>query len=157
MIPRFLRWSLLVVGGVSGACVAAPEATRLHAFRLLPGDDLQAGIQRFVDQHHIEAGWIATCVGSLTDWTLRFADRSEHARGSGHFEIVSLCGTVSTNGSHLHLAISDGDGRTIGGHLVPGCVVYTTAEIVLGESREHVFTRAADGSTPWRELQVGRR
>lgn len=139
------------------ACAAAPSGTSAHAFRLLPGEDLQAGIQRYVDEHDIEAGWVATCVGSLTEWTLRFADRQEHVRGSGHFEIVSLCGTVSVNGSHLHLAISDGDGRTIGGHLVPGCVVYTTAEIVLGESREHVFAREVDGSTPWRELQVRRR
>jgi len=32
--------------------------------------------------------------------------------------------------------------------------VYTTAEVVLGESREWVFRREADGSTPWKELQV---
>jgi predicted DNA-binding protein with PD1-like motif len=38
---------------------------------------------------------------------------------------------VSTNGSHLHISISDGDGVTIGGHLVSGCKIYTTAEIVL--------------------------
>jgi len=137
------------------ACSTAPPPPRLHAFRLLPGQDLQAGIQRYVDEHGIEAGFVATCVGSLTEWSLRFADREEGNRGAGHFEIVSLCGTVSKNGSHLHLAISDGDGRTIGGHLLAGNRVYTTAEIVIGESPAHVFTRAKDGSTPWAELQVG--
>lgn len=137
------------------ACSTTPQPPRVHAFRLLPGQDLQAGIQRFVDEHGIEAGWIETCVGSLTEWSLRFANREEGTKGSGHFEIVSLCGTVSKNGSHLHLAISDGDGRTIGGHLLAGNRVYTTAEIVIGESPAHVFTRATDGSTPWAELQVG--
>ena len=33
-------------------------------------------------------------------------------------------------------------------------LVYTTAEIVIGESRELVFTREKDGTTPWEELQV---
>ena len=115
-------------------------------------------IQQFVDTHGIEAGWIATAVGSLTEWSLRFANRPTASRGSGHFEIVSLCGTVSKHGSHLHLAISDGEGQTIGGHLLPGCRVYTTAEIVIGESEAHVFTRGKDGTTPWAELQIrGRR
>ena len=63
------------------ACAVAPSPSSVHAFRLLPGEDLQAGIQRYVEQHRIEAGWVATCVGSLTDWTLRFANRSEHAHG----------------------------------------------------------------------------
>jgi hypothetical protein len=33
-------------------------------------------------------------------------------------------------------------------------IIYTTAEIVIGESKNHVFTREKDGSTPWEELQV---
>jgi predicted DNA-binding protein with PD1-like motif len=135
-------------------CAAAPATPPLHAFRLRPGQDLQAGIQQFVVAHGIEAGWVATAVGSLTDWSLRFANQPQASHGAGHFEIVSLCGTVSKHGSHLHLAVSDADGRTIGGHLMPGCRVYTTAEIVLGESPAHVFTRAKDGTTPWAELQV---
>ena len=148
--------SILFLSLLAACSTSTPTpAPTVHAFRLLPGHDLQAGIQRFVDEHGIEAGWVATCVGSLTDWSLRFANQPEGTRGSGHFEIVSLCGTVSKHGSHLHLAISDGEGRTIGGHVLAGCRVYTTAEIVIGESPAHVFTRAKDGSTPWAELQVG--
>jgi uncharacterized protein len=155
-----MRWPLLALPALLTACVTTAPTTptgapTIHAFRLLPGQDLQAGIQRFVAEHGIEAGWIATCVGSLTDYTLRFADRREGSAGSGKFEIVALSGTVSKHGSHLHLALSDGDGRTLGGHLLPGCRVYTTAEIVLGESPAHVFTRAQDGTTPWAELQIG--
>ena len=125
-----------------------------HAFRLLPGQDLRQQIEAYVRYHAIEAGWIATCVGSLTQAHLRFANQEEGTLVSGHFEIVSLTGTVSVHGVHLHVCISDSSGKTIGGHLLEGSLVYTTAEVVLGESREWVFRREADGSTPWKELQV---
>jgi predicted DNA-binding protein with PD1-like motif len=151
--------ALLLALGL-GACSAPREdssAMRVHAFRLLPGDDLRVGIQRYVDEHGIEAGWIATGVGSLTELHLRYADRPSGERRSGRFEIVSLVGTVSKHGSHLHLAVSDEHGATLGGHLLDGCKVYTTAELVLGESVEHVFTRERDGSTAWPELVVRRK
>jgi predicted DNA-binding protein with PD1-like motif len=157
---RALRRAVCAVAAALAACAApAPAAPPLamHALRLKPGDDLLLAIQRFVDDHGIEAGWVAACAGSLTDWTLRFADRPDGASATGRFEIVALSGTVSKHGSHLHLAVSDADGRTIGGHLLPGCRVYTTAEVVLGEARDLVFTRAVDGTTPWRELQIARR
>lgn len=157
---RALRRAVCAVAAALAACAApAPAAPPLamHALRLKPGDDLLLALQRFVDERGIEAGWVAACAGSLTDWTLRFADRPDGAAVSGRFEIVALSGTVSKHGSHLHLAVSDGEGRTTGGHLLAGCRVYTTAEVVLGEARDLVFTRAVDGTTPWRELQIARR
>ena len=69
-------------------------------------------------------------------------------------ESYSLTGTVSLNGSHLHMSAADSLGRVTGGHLLAENLVYTTAEIVIGESRELVFTREKDGTTPWEELQV---
>lgn len=125
-----------------------------YAFRLKPGEDLKDGIEKVIKEKAIKAGWVATCVGSLTDYTIRFANQTEGSKGSGHFEIVSLVGTISINGSHLHISISDSTGKTIGGHLIPGCKVYTTAEIVLRETDKYEFTREKDGSTPWEELQV---
>lgn len=126
----------------------------IHAFRLKPGKDLKKEIELYVKENKIEAGWINCAVGSLTDYNIRFANQPDGSKDSGHFEIVSLIGTVSTNGSHLHISISDSTGKTIGGHLLDSCMVYTTAEIVIQESKEHVFTREKDGSTPWEELQV---
>jgi uncharacterized protein len=127
---------------------------KAHVIRLKPGEDLKQSIQHFVNQNHIGAGWLVTCAGSLTDYTIRFANQRGATKGSGHFEIVSLTGTLSVNGSHMHIAIADSTGKTIGGHLVDGCIVYTTAEIVLNESSRHVFTRKKDGTTPYEELQV---
>ena len=125
-----------------------------HAFRLKPGEDLKTRIQDLVNDRQIKAGWISTCVGSLTDYKIRFANQPDGSGNSGHFEIVSLTGTVSVNGSHLHISISDSTGKTIGGHLMKGCTIYTTAEIVILSSNEFVFKREKDGTTPWEELQV---
>ena len=130
------------------------EKISTAAFRLKPGEDLRSGIEKIVREKDIRAGWVATSSGSLTDYAIRFANQPGASSGSGHFEIVSLTGTVSVNGSHLHLSISDSTGRTIGGHLSPGCKIYTTAEIVLMYSDKYTFTREKDGSTPWEELQV---
>ena len=54
----------------------------------------------------------------------------------------------------MHLGISDSTGHTLGGHLLPGNIVYTTAEIVILEEPGLVFTREKDGTTPWEELQI---
>jgi uncharacterized protein len=125
-----------------------------HAFRLKPGQDLKQEIQKLVTEKQIKAGWTSTCVGSLTHYHIRFANQPEGSTGSGHFEIVSLTGTVSINGNHLHISISDSNGKTIGGHLMDGCIVYTTAEIVLLSSDDFEFKRVEDGNTKWKELEV---
>lgn len=130
------------------------ENVKIHAFRLKPGQDLKQEITSYVQQHKIEAGWIMTCVGSVTQYNLRFANQPDGNKANGHFEIVSLVGTVSINGSHLHMSVSDSTGATIGGHLLDSNLVYTTAEIVIGEGRQFVFTREKDGTTPWEELQI---
>jgi predicted DNA-binding protein with PD1-like motif len=147
---------IIFLAVISGSCKQPPamETEINHVFRLLPGKDLKQSIDSFVREKNIQAGWIATCVGSLTDYNIRFANQEKGAAATGHFEIVSLAGTVSVNGSHLHIAVSDSTGKTIGGHLLDGCKVYTTAEIVIGEATDKVFTREKDGSTPWEELKV---
>jgi predicted DNA-binding protein with PD1-like motif len=130
------------------------DNNKVYIFRLKPGEDLRNSIEAIVKEKNIEAGWINTCVGSLTDYTIRFANQQEGLRDSGHFEIVSLTGTVSVNGSHLHISISDSTGKTIGGHLLEGCKIYTTAEIVIGSTTAYELTRKKDGTTEWKELQV---
>ena len=130
---------------------------KTHAFRLKPGNDLKKEIESYVKANHIGAGWISCGIGSLTDYNIRFANQPEGSKGSGHFEIVSLIGTVSIIGSHIHISISDSSGKTIGGHLLDGNLIYTTAEIVIQDSDDLVFTREKDGSTRWEELQIKKR
>jgi uncharacterized protein len=134
--------------------MAATQNISAHAFRLKPGQDLRTEIELYVKENNIAAGWITTCVGSLTNYNIRFANQQNGNTGSGHFEIVSLTGTVSINGSHMHISISDSTGNTIGGHLLQGNIIYTTAEIVIQSSPNLIFKREKDGSTQWEELQI---
>ncbi|HPH86440.1 MAG TPA: DNA-binding protein [Ferruginibacter sp.] len=127
---------------------------KTHAIRLKPGDDLKKSIQSYINERKCKAAWISTAVGSLTNYHIRFANQPAGSKDSGHFEIVSLVGTLSVNGSHIHISISDSTGKTIGGHLLDGCIVYTTAEIVILSDENLVFKREKDGSTPWEELQI---
>ena len=128
---------------------------RSFTFRLKPGQDLFDSIETFVAEKKIEAGCVLSSVGSLTHATLRLANRSFYNEYEGHFEIVSMTGTVSTNGSHIHVSISDGDGVTIGGHLVPGCKIYTTVEIVLAVFEDVVYRRELlENDSGYEELTV---
>ncbi len=95
-----------------------------------------------------------SAVGSLTHATLRLANREHFSEYEGHFEIVSMTGTVSIHGSHLHISISDGDGKTIGGHLVTGCNIYTTAEMVLGILDDVVYKREYAEDSGYEEMIV---
>src|SRR6266498_2103383 len=128
---------------------------KIYTFRLKPGQDLFDSIETFVADKRIEAGCVLSAVGSLTRATLRLANRSHYNEYEGHFEIVSMTGTVSTNGSHIHVSISDGDGVTIGGHLVSGCKIYTTAEIILAVFDDLVYKRELlENDSGYEELVV---
>lgn len=124
------------------------------ALRLTPGQDLKKEIDRFIDQNHITAACILTCVGSLTRANLRYANQEASRVLSGHFEIVSLTGVLSTSGSHCHICISDGSGKTFGAHLMDGSTVYTTAEIVIGILPGLEFLRTHDPETGYPELEI---
>ena len=128
---------------------------RAFTFRLKPRQDLFDSIETFVVDNKIEAGCVLSSVGSLTYATLRLANRSNYNEYEGHFEIVSMTGTVSMNGSHIHVSISDSDGKTIGGHLVSGCKIYTTAEIVLAILDDVVYKRELlENDSGYEELTV---
>ena len=122
--------------------------------RLLPGQDLMKSIDDFVRAERIGAGCILTCVGSLTKSVIRYANQATSSEMEGYFEIVSLVGTIAMSGSHLHISISDGRGKTIGGHLMEGCVVYTTAEIVIVVFPELVYRREMCEESGYPELVV---
>ena len=125
-----------------------------YTFRLKSAQDLFDSIETFAREKHIEAGCVLSGIGSLTHFTVRLADRETPTEFEGHFEIVSLAGTVSIHGSHLHISASDGDGKTIGGHLISGSKIYTTAEIVLAAFTDTVFKREFAEDSGYDELVV---
>ena len=125
-----------------------------YTFRLSAGQDLFDAIDAFVLQNQIEAGCVLSGVGSLTQAVLRLANREVQNEYVGYFEIVSITGTVSIHGSHLHVSISDENGYTIGGHLVSGCKIYTTAEIVIAAFTNEVYKREFAEDSGYDELKV---
>jgi predicted DNA-binding protein with PD1-like motif len=126
---------------------------RTMAVRLRPGADLKGELLALAAREGVRAGWVLTCVGSLSQ-ARRLAGGAEHATCHGMFEIVALTGTLSRDGSHLHLAVADHQGRTVGGHLAEGCTVRTTAEVVLAIDDRLVFAREHDPATGYDELVV---
>lgn len=135
-----------------------PESKKLRivAIRLRPGEDLRQRIEELVKARNIRAGFILTAVGSLRSASIRLADQNEPTTFAGKFEIVSLVGTMGQDGVHLHISIADNTGKTIGGHLVNGCVIYTTAEIVIGDAQGLTFSREQDQQTGYKELKIRR-
>lgn len=125
---------------------------KTHAFRLIRGNDLKKEIENYTRYHNIEAGYVACCVGCVYEVGLRLADGKTIFHTSGHYEIVSLTGTLSKDGVHLHISLSGEDGTTIGGHLMEGCLVNTTSEIILHELTDHEFTREFDENTGYDEI-----
>jgi predicted DNA-binding protein with PD1-like motif len=127
---------------------------KIHPFRLLPQQDLKKEIKNFCIQNKVQAGVIVSGVGSLTQAELRLADGKESVRFQGPFKVVSLTGTCSEKGLHLHISLADDRGQVIGGHLLDGCLIHTTAEIVILESEDHIFDRKPDTKTGYLELVI---
>jgi uncharacterized protein len=129
-----------------------------HAFRLTPGVDLKAELTRLTQAHGFRAGCILSCVGSLSQARLRMpsavGDDEVITTWVEPMEIVSLSGTLCSDGLHVHISLSRRDGSCIGGHLVQGCLVNTTAELVIGELPEVEFHRPLDAATGYNELSV---
>lgn len=124
--------------------------------RLLPGDDLRNGLEAAVRAAGWEAAFVIAGIGSLVDARLRLAGALETLQWPGDSEILTLSGSLSPDGAHLHAALSLPDGRVVGGHVVPGCRVRTTAEVLVLPLRGWRFRRLADPATGWAELDVER-
>lgn len=135
------------------------SSARFLALRLLPGEDVIPALRQYVQQHNLQAAFIAGCVGSLTDVALRYAGQSYAGKKgidllTGKFEVVSLIGTLDAKGEHLHLAVSDEKGVMTGGHMVEGCTVRTTLELVIGELEQVTFQRETCALSTYEELVV---
>ena len=130
------------------------NAVNPTALRLAPGADLKGALLELTKARALRAGIVLTCVGSLAEASLRFAGQDETTTLLGPFEILSLVGTLSPEGVHLHIALADKEGKTVGGHVQGGCLVYTTAELVVGELSGMTFLRTFDTVTGYEELEV---
>ncbi|APV49193.1 DNA-binding protein [Betaproteobacteria bacterium GR16-43] len=129
----------------------------VEVVRLRPGEDLRSSLAKLVRERGLEAGFILSAIGSLDPAVLRYAGRPEGTVLHGDFEILTLAGTLGAGGVHLHMSISDSEGRVLGGHVAEGCIVRTTAEVVIGRAEGWTFERSPDPVTGFRELDPRRK
>jgi uncharacterized protein len=122
--------------------------------RLQPGDDLRQALETWMGEQEEQAGCVISAIGSLSVMELRFAGAGAATTIHGELEILSLSGTLSADGAHLHIAIADSRGAVIGGHLCSGSLVRTTAELVIGLLPEWQFRRERDPATGYAELAI---
>jgi predicted DNA-binding protein with PD1-like motif len=130
---------------------------KIHILRLHPGQDLKRVLFDFVQSKQIGAAAIVAAVGSLSKAQLRLASAQKSVEWAGPFEVVSLSGTLAMEGLHLHISLADASGVVCGGHLLDGCLVHTTCELVIQQYLDLEFHRQVDSSTGYKELSISER
>jgi predicted DNA-binding protein with PD1-like motif len=129
--------------------------------RMEPGDDILKTIQRVALEYNVKSGQI-TLIGAVSGAKLGYFDRE-----SGEYkdflverdlEVVSGMGNISRLDDdsvvvHAHLVVSDEEGRCWGGHLMEGCEVSVTIELVIIETDVDLH-RAKDEMTGLNLLDI---
>ena len=124
--------------------------------RLNPGMDLRRALETAASARQWTAAVVLCGIGSLSRANLRFAGAAQSQPLIGNLELVTLAGTISPNGAHLHATIADGNGAILAGHLGYGCIVRTTGEVLLAILPDWHFSREPDPATGYDELVVRR-
>lgn len=132
--------------------------------RLKKGDDLLKALNALCNEANIRLGKIQA-IGAVSKAVVGFYLQEPREYVSldydYHQEIISLQGNVSIKNGvpeiHAHLALSDGQGKLYGGHLMEGTVVFSCEYIineyipemadVMQDSQDTTFTRNYDEET----------
>jgi predicted DNA-binding protein with PD1-like motif len=110
--------------------------------RLLENEDVSNAIKEKAEQSGIHAGYFLL-IGMVKKAILGFYKNRKYKQieVAGPLEIVSCLGSISVREdgelvAHAHISVADEEGRVFGGHLLPGCPVDVTAELVLVDTPE---------------------
>ncbi|MCQ2550693.1 MAG: DNA-binding protein [Clostridia bacterium] len=122
--------------------------------RLKRGSDLLESIEEICKENDVKAGVILSMVGCVTKARVRDASGVTIKEVDEDLEIVSGTGTVSKARCHVHVSFSKEDLSVIGGHLVKGCIVNTTCELVILVLDGIEFREEFDQETGYDELKV---
>jgi len=132
---------------------ALPQPGR-WALRLEPGDDLRATLEALTRTCGWRAAFVVAGIGSLRVTALRLADAAEPTWLRAPVELLTLCGSLSPDGAHLHATVADAQGHVLGGHVCAGCEVRTTAELLIEVLEGQRFARRLDARTGYLELDI---
>ncbi|WP_320046337.1 PPC domain-containing DNA-binding protein [uncultured Ilyobacter sp.] len=134
--------------------IGEAESIKIHCVRLKKGDDVKKFITNYSAENNIQAGVILSSVGCVINGRIRLADGKSIREFQERLEIISINGTLSPDGSHLHISYSDRNGIVFGGHLVEGNIINTTCELVIGEFCQYSFKRSFDKKTGYKEIEI---
>lgn len=124
------------------------------AFRLHKGDDLKKKLSEACQE---TCAIVLSGVGCVYELNLRMAGAKKVFEDKNDYEIVSITGTISKGKAHIHASFSDEKGNVIGGHLLEGCLINTTCEVVLGILEEYESVREYDEKTGFDEIVFRRK
>jgi len=68
-----------------------------------------------MQEQNEQAGCVISGIGSLSVARLRWAGQEAITTLTGDLEILSLAGSLSPDGVHLHIALADSTGAVVGG------------------------------------------
>ena len=122
---------------------------------LEPGQDLHLTLSELAMQQQL-SGFVLGIVGNLSQATFRCPGQQQPTRMNGELEVITLNGTFSPSGVHLHLSLSDGACQVWGGHLEPGTLVQKSVDLLLGvlEESPSTQTEQAAAAPPRIEIAV---
>lgn len=121
---------------------------------MFPGEDILRKLEDLVREYKIKSGHLSL-IGAVSKAKLGYFDFESKEYLSFHvdeyLEVVSCMGNISrtTNGDivvHAHMIVSDRNGKCYAGHLMQGCEVSVTMEVIMTEL-EYALTRAKDSLT----------
>ena len=104
---------------------------RVVPIHLDPGSDLRLSLEQLAAEQGA-AGFVLGVVGNLSRAAFQCPGRPGPSVLEGDLEIITLQGTLAPHGVHLHLSLSDGDCQVWGGHLEPGSVIRSGADLLVG-------------------------
>ena len=104
---------------------------------IIQGSDLRLSLEALAQRDGI-SGFVLGVVGNLTKASFQCPGQAEPTVLEGDLEVITLNGTFSPEGVHLHLSLSDGSCQVWGGHLEPGTIVQKGVDLLIGvlEQRE---------------------
>jgi len=125
---------------------------RIVFARLSEGEDLLETVTHVAEKSHITAGFFIL-IGTLKKAKLGFYHQGKYEiiKIDSPIEIVSCMGNISLKENkpfaHAHISVSNDKGGVMGGHVMPGCTVAATGELVLIEAADARLHRKLDKKT----------
>ena len=121
--------------------------------KLAPGSDLRLSLEELAQRDGI-SGFVLGVVGNLTKASFQCPGQAEPTVLEGDLEVITLNGTFSPEGVHLHLSLSDGACQVWGGHLEPGTIVQKGVDLLIGVLEQREGRPARQIAAPRIEIAV---